>query len=227
MDKFLIARGGRASTEEVIEALWPEVEPTSGRKRLRNALSRLRAVAGELVVRSGDSLQLAADAEVDAIIFAQAARIALQSQDPLDRAAAARAAAARYGGDLLPDEPYESWAAPPRERLRGRLLGLLDLLIVDAEQTGDLDEAVRLLERATDADPLDDDRLVRLARVFLAQGRRSAAESALRRAEAVLADLALDVSPSVIDLRSALAASGSVPRSRGTSVGRPAISIDA
>jgi LuxR family transcriptional regulator, maltose regulon positive regulatory protein len=199
--KFLVAHGGRALTEEVIESLWPEVEPTSGRKRLRNALSRLRAAAGELVVRDGESLMLAAEVDVDAVVFEQAARRALASQDGDERAAAARAAVGGYGGDLLPDEAYETWAAAPRERLRGRLLGMFDLLIADAESRGDLDEAVRILERASEADPLDDARLVRLASVLLAQGRRAAAESALRRAEAVLADLALDPSPAIAAMR--------------------------
>ncbi len=199
--KFLVAHGGRALTEEVIESLWPEVEPTSGRKRLRNALSRLRAAAGELVVRDGESLMLAAEVDVDAVVFEQAARRALASQDADERAAAARAAVGGYGGDLLPDEAYETWAAAPRERLRGRLLGMFDLLIADAESRGDLDEAVRILERASEADPLDDARLVRLASVLLAQGRRAAAESALRRAEAVLADLALDPSPAIAAMR--------------------------
>ena len=203
--KFLVARGGRALTDEVIETLWPEVEPVSGRKRLRNALSRLRGTAGELVLRDGESLMLAAEVEVDSLAFEQLARRALGSHDVNERAAAARAAVGRYGGDLLPDEVYETWAAAPRERLRGRLLGMFDLLIADAEGRGDLDEAVRILERASEADPLDDERLIRLAGVLLAQGRRAAAELALRRAEAVLADLALDPSPAVVAMREGFA----------------------
>jgi DNA-binding SARP family transcriptional activator len=203
--KLLVARGGRAHAEEAIEALWPDVAPASGRKRLRNALSRLRAAAGDLVVRDGEALAIVPEAEVDAIGFEADARAALAAPDPASRAALARAAAARYAGDLLPGDPYEAWAAGPRERLRGRHLALLDLMVADAEARGDVDEALRLLERAADADPLDDERSLRVARLLLAQGRRGAAEGALRRAEAVLAGLGLPMGAALEALRREIA----------------------
>lgn len=203
--KLLVAIGGRAHAEVVIEALWPEVEPASGRKRLRNTLFRLRGAAGDLVVRDGDAISLAPNAEIDALGFDRDARVALAEPDRDQRAALAMAAAARYAGDLLPDDPYEEWAAGPREKLRGRYLSLLDLLIADAEARGDVDEAIRLLERAGDADPLDDERPTRAARLLLSQGRRAAAEAAVARAEAILAELGLAAGAELVAMRGALA----------------------
>jgi DNA-binding SARP family transcriptional activator len=203
--KLLVAIGGRAHAEVVIEALWPEVEPASGRKRLRNTLFRLRGAAGDLVVRDGDAISLAPDVEIDALGFDREARIALAEPDRDHRAALAMAAAARYAGDLLPDDPYEEWAAGPREKLRGRYLSLLDLLIADAEARGDVDEAIRLLERAGDADPLDDERPTRAARLLLSQGRRAAAEAAAARAEAILAELGLPATTELVAMRGHLA----------------------
>jgi DNA-binding SARP family transcriptional activator len=95
-----------------------------------------------------------------------------------------------YAGDLLPDDPYEPWTAAPQERLRQRHLELLDLLAAEA-LTRDADDALGLLERGIEADPLDDDRYVRAARLLLAQGKRLRAASMLRRGEQVFERLGL------------------------------------
>ena len=110
-------------------------------------------------------------------------------------AGAARAALARYGGELLPDDRYEPWAAEPRERLARRYLAVLDRLVDEAEDAGEVDEALRLLERAIAADRLDESRYLRSARLLLAQGRRGRALDVLRTAAAALREL--DLQPSV------------------------------
>ena len=95
---------------------------------------------------------------------------------------AARAALARYGGDLLPDDHYEPWAELPRERLRRQALSLLDLCAASAAQAGDLDEAVRCLERAIELAPDEEERYLTAARHLLTQGRRGAARAMVGRA---------------------------------------------
>ena len=134
------------------------------------------------------------------------ARRALAEPDTDARAALARSAAARYAGDLLPQNRYDDWAIAARERLRSRYLSLLDLLIADAESRRDVDEAIRLLARATDADPADDRRHMQAARLLLAQGRRGAAETVVRRAETVLDELGLPITSALRALRSEIAA---------------------
>ena len=74
-----------------------------------------------------------------------------------------------------PADRYEAWASAPRERLRRRYLDLLDLLSDDAVERGDLDEAIRLLDQAQIAEPLDESRYVRAAELLLFQGRRGSA----------------------------------------------------
>jgi ATP/maltotriose-dependent transcriptional regulator MalT/DNA-binding SARP family transcriptional activator len=198
--KLLAASGGRLHADEAIEALWPEVDPDRGRKRLRNVLNRVRAGAGELVVRDRGSLRLAPGIEVDAIRFEEEAARALATGLPGERSALARAALARYRGDLLPEDPYEIWAAGPRERLRRRYLSLLDVLAAEAEARGDTAEALRLLERGIDGDPYEQERYFRAARLLLGQGRRVAAARVLRRARAVLERLGLPASPELLEL---------------------------
>src|SRR6185437_15089538 len=78
---------------------------------------------------------------------------ALAAQRSREAVSSARAALAHYRGDLLPDDPYEPWAVAARERLRRHALALLDLCAASAASAGDLDEAVRCLERAIEMAP--------------------------------------------------------------------------
>jgi DNA-binding SARP family transcriptional activator len=177
------------TAEAAIESLWPEVEPDSGRKRLRNTLNRLRAVAPELVAREGDSLVLG-PAEVDAQVFQAEVQAALERADTRS----GRLAMARYRGALLPDDRYEDWAAAPRERLERLFLALVDAAASGAERAGEVDEALRCMERAIEIDPYDEHRYLRAARLLAVQGRRGAALAMLKRAERALAELGAPVS---------------------------------
>jgi DNA-binding SARP family transcriptional activator len=188
--RLLVASGGRLPADAAAEALWPEVDPGSGRSRLRVVLTRLRKAVGGAVARAEESLALASDVEVDAFAFEAEARRALAASD----AAEARAALTRYVGTLLPDDLYAAWAIEPRERLARLHLSLLDLLSRAAEGDGEIDEAIRLLEEGVHADPFDESRYLRIARLSLAQGRRGRALDTLRRAAAALRELGLEPS---------------------------------
>jgi DNA-binding SARP family transcriptional activator len=174
--KLLAVAGGRMPAEQMIEELWPEVDPQSGRKRLRNVLNRLHTVAPDLARREGDVLVLG-EAEVDAQIFERQARQVLDRQET----AAYRLTLARYRGELLPDDRYEPWASAPRERLERLLVNLLDSATRAAQASGQIDEALRYIERALSVDPYDEERYMRAARLLLDQGRRAAALTVLTR----------------------------------------------
>lgn len=157
--KALVAAGGRMHAEELIEALWPDVEPATGRARLRNLLNRVRAAAPDLVVREGESIALAGDVDVDVFRFEDEARRALAAASQRrtgEAATLAMSAVGRYRGSLLPEDPYEPWTAAARERLRGRQLRLLDLLASHAERHDEVDEAARVLDQAILEEPYDD-----------------------------------------------------------------------
>lgn len=181
--KLLAVWGGRCHAEAVIEALWPDVEAESGRKRLRNVLNRLRTSAGDLVRRQGDSLVLAR-AEVDADTFVQEASLLLGGGS-----ISPRLVLARYAGPLLPDERYEDWAAAPRERLERTLLCVLDTATKAAERAGDVDEALRYIDRSIEIEPYEESRYLRGARLLLQQGRRGSALALLARGERSLGEL--------------------------------------
>ncbi len=201
----LLALKGTLTLEAAIDALWEDdVDLATGGARLRNLLHRVRAASGPIVERHDGALGLERDATVDAQRFEQEAALALAAP-PAERAGLARGALAWSMGELLPADRYEDWADAPRERIRRRQLALLDLVANDALERGDLDEAGRLLDAAIAADPLEEERYVRLARALVAQGRTARAGTVLDQALAVAADL--DVEPGA-ELQAALAVVG-------------------
>ena len=167
------------ATDEAIEALWPEVEEESGRKRLRNVLNRLRDGAGELVVRDGESLTFANEDELDAERFEAEARRALAAPAAERPRRRPRRSSHGIAASCCPMTATPRGRPVARERLHRRHRALLDLLVVDAEQRGDLDEALRLLDRTIESDPYDETGYLAACRLLLAQGRRAAATQML------------------------------------------------
>ena len=195
--QILAVRNGRAHADELIEALWPDVDPVVGRTRLRNVMARVRRQAGTgLLARAADLVQFGDDVEVDATLFEdEAARaLALATAEPNEAAALARRALERYDGELLPDARYEPWAAGLRDRCRQRLLALLDLLAQHAAGDSDLDGALEFTERAIQIEPLDEHRYLAAVPWLVASGRRGTARSLMAQGRAAWLELELEPS---------------------------------
>ena len=195
--KIVAVNGGRIPAEQVIEALWPDTDPAAGRNRLRTVLGRLTEMAPDVVRRDGETLALGPSVRVDLSLFHQEARqsrlLAGDADDPGSAVAVARSAMARYQGDVLPDDPYESWAEEPRQAAKRAMLGVIDLCATEAARRGDLDEARRMVERSLELDPYEDEGYLKVAKILFDEGRRGAALSVLRRARSVLAPLGIEV----------------------------------
>lgn len=185
--KVLTLRGS-LTVEQAIDLLWPDADAPTGRARLRNLLNRIRGQAGDLVVRNVEVLQLGADVVTDVARFDELVEHTLAAPSD-DRPGAARVAMAAYGGELLPGDVYEDWAAGPRERLRRRYLSLVDIVAEDALTRGDIDEGMRLLDTAIEHEPLEVMRYERAAQALVASGRRAAARETVLRARAALDEI--------------------------------------
>lgn len=115
----------RLTRDEVIDALWPQLEPEAGAANLRKAAHHARQALGRhdgIVLQAGEVLLWPErPVMVDALRFEQRADAALAQRDPADCADAA----ATYTGDLLPGARFEPWTEGARERLRERHLQLL------------------------------------------------------------------------------------------------------
>jgi DNA-binding SARP family transcriptional activator len=198
--------------DEAVESLWPEVDPETGRARMRNVLARVRAASGDLIRRDGAALAIARDVVIDAVEFEREGRAALAAratggEEGEGRGVAlARTAVARYAGELLPADRYEDFTVTLRERLALLYLALLDRLAADAERAGDVDEALRRYSDAIAAAPLDEHRYELAAALALRHGRRQRARELVDQAVAVLDDLGVGPSDRLAEIARELAA---------------------
>ena len=156
-----LADGHRLLRDQVIDALWPRLEPEAGSANLRKAAHHARQALRfrDAVVLKGGQVVLCPSrtVAVDAARFEKLADDALARRD----AAACAAAASAYGGELLPGSRYEAWTEEPRARLRARYLELL--------------RASAQWERLAEAEPTDEPAHRELMRRELAAGNRPAA----------------------------------------------------
>jgi DNA-binding SARP family transcriptional activator/tetratricopeptide (TPR) repeat protein len=168
-----LAPGRRMHREQLIDRLWPDLTVAEAAPRLHKLAHYARRGLGDdrtaIVLRS-ETVALLPDAKVvvDVDVFEQVAEGALAVGTP--RAAAA--AAARYGGTLLPEDLYEAWAESRREHLRLRYRELLRL----AGRWADL-----LVE-----DPADEDAHVALMTQHIEAGDHRAALRQFERMDAAL-----------------------------------------
>jgi DNA-binding SARP family transcriptional activator/tetratricopeptide (TPR) repeat protein len=156
-----LADGRRLLRDQVIDILWPQLEPEAGAANLRKAAHHARQAlrAQDAVVLKAGEVMLcpSGSVAVDAERFERLAESALARRDP----AACAEAACAYGGELLPGSQYEAWTEAARTRLRARNL---DLLRASAQW-----------ERLVAAEPTDEPAHRELMRRALAAGNRAAA----------------------------------------------------
>ena len=103
-------------------------------------------------------------------------------------------------GTAFADFEYDEWATQARRSLEQQLIGLLDLLSVQAEDGGDLPAAQAYAERALRLDRYSDSRYVRLSELLAMQDRVAAAIAVLDDAAQVAQELG-GVAPSTLGQR--------------------------
>jgi len=174
-----LAPGHRLHREQVIDLLWPDESPADAAPKLHKSAHYARKACGHgAVVLRNDIVMLfpAGHVVVDVAVFDELSRHAIADGD----AEAARAAIARYSGELLPDDRYEDWAADRRELLRLRHLNLLRI--------------TRQWLQVSELEPGDEAAHLELMRDHLAIGDSTAALLQYERMERTL-DRHLGVAP--------------------------------
>lgn len=202
--KRLALAGGTALVDTVVEAAWPDEAPGVGQRRFKNVLSRTRRAYGPIVVRAGNQVRLAEGTVVDLARFeADAARVATATGP--ERVALARHALRLYTGPVLPGDLYDDWVSQRREAVRRRALGLADLVLAADLAAGDLDDALTVLDTATEHDPVDHERPIRVAKALVEAGRDLEARSILAQVKAVADEVDLPLPAAWWDLMAAVA----------------------
>ncbi len=170
-----LAPGHRMHREQLMDVLWPDLNPDAAANQLRKAVYAARRSidpnAGGPSPYIGfvaETLSLPAGVWVDVDHFERAADEARRTKDP----AAYRIAAALYGGDLLPEDRYEDWAVRRHDDLHSEYVSLL-IELSDLLSAGtDLEGALAALDRAVVADPANEAIHRRLMQLYALTGRK-------------------------------------------------------
>jgi DNA-binding SARP family transcriptional activator/tetratricopeptide (TPR) repeat protein len=191
--KILVSRRGAETPRELLmEALWPDEEPSLLRNRLSVALSTMRSlldpgrdydgnhfVAADLRSVSLDLSHVVVDVEDFLSEAAEGLRLrregAPQAGERLEHAFAL------YRGDFLPADAYEEWSVSLREEARALYVEVAHVLAAAADAEERHDEAARFCLRILERDAYDERAHLRLARALLAAARHGDARRQYRR----------------------------------------------
>lgn len=189
--------GALVHREVLLDALWPDSDPSAGVRKLHVAISSLRHVLdteGEpsLIRREGDGYRLAlpAGSEADLCVF-EAAAAEARATDGDALVAALRRALDAYGGDLLPEAGPAEWVVKAREAYRMQAGDVAQRLATALAASGDLGGAIRACQRGLEIDRYRDGLWQTLMALLERAGEPAAAAGARRDYERVLAELGL------------------------------------
>lgn len=202
--RFLATRRTSVHRDQLVEALWPDVEPTVGRARLRKVLFQLRHRHGDVLESGGDLVGLAGDVVVDVREFRRHAAAALEAADDAAMLQAGQAALEWYGGELCELDRYEDWGAELREAVRQEWSAVSQRVAEQFAEAGDHDRALVIIERLIADEPWNEAHFLMGIRWLAASGRRPAARALIDRARAAARELGVPASPELDDLEDGL-----------------------
>ena len=201
-----LAPNHRMHREQVMELLWPNLNPKAAANNLRHALHNARLTLGSGLAAAtsrylqlrGELLELSPEGPLwlDVEAFEEAAASARRAHSP----SAYQVALNLYAGDLLPEDRYEEWAEERREELRSTYLALLAELAELYEERKEFGPAIEALRRLLRSEPSHEGAHVGLMRLYALSGERQAALMQYERLrEALLRELGTD--PAAISQR--------------------------
>src|SRR6187431_3307110 len=157
-----LAPNRRMHREELMDILWPYLDPEAASRNLRKALHVARrafdpdsAIASLYLNAQEDVLVLRAPGSlsIDVEGFEEAAARA-QRTGELEHY---QEATALYTGELLPEDRYEEWTILRRDELRSLCMRLLITLGHMYEERGDVQPAAATLRSAVAIDALSEE----------------------------------------------------------------------
>lgn len=158
---YYLLRKGKTSRSEVVELLWPDTDAQTALKNLRHAIYSIRKEFGWDFLRGGQRAFLELSPEIEL-------RCDLSDfweYGELDR----------YGGEFLKNFsvpkaiPFEDWLTQERNLIQTRYLRSLLAAAREAFRRDDLELAARHCLAYVEQDPLEEDAVVLLMRIYSAQ----------------------------------------------------------
>lgn len=187
-------RGRRHSREELINLLWPDVEPTASRNRLSQALVWLRprleptkADRNTVLITDRNYVSLNSDTVNTDVAQLENAMQTASNTAPHEQIETLRSALDLYRGELLSGF-YEDWIFLERRHYAQIHLVALRRLTSLYEEIQEIDRALDYARRALTADPLMEEVHRDLIRLLARSGQPSAALRQYHELEKILAE---------------------------------------
>ncbi|GCF06911.1 DUF6788 family protein [Dictyobacter arantiisoli] len=198
----LVSVGGRKlGREQIMDALWPDLDTETAGSRLDRAVyslrqvfepSRARPATSDLlktereVITLADTSHIWVDADAFEVLIAKAHELKDGGEDLGKKEQLLKEAADLYGGDFLLEDQRNSWTRARRESLKRSWIGLqLELadLMIDRDA---LTSAIDPLDKLIYADPSNEAGVQRLMIVLEKLGRRGEALRSYKKLAHVL-----------------------------------------
>jgi DNA-binding SARP family transcriptional activator len=198
---LLTKKDFKAQREEVLDALWPDLEPGSALNSLNQTAYFLRRVfepdysedlSPGYVGQSTEFIWLDPDlTEASSVRCAQLIRDAGRAADPVATLAAVRS----YKGPFAMDFIYEDWAAPYREGLHAAYLHLVETSLRVDIDTGQFSRGIEVAQAVAQVEPDAEQIQVALVKLYRLSGAHAAASEQYGRYATILRDLGVDPPP--------------------------------
>jgi DNA-binding SARP family transcriptional activator len=202
---FLLTKPDMASTrDQVLEALWPDLDPPDAINSLNQTVYFLRRVLEEDYVDDLSPGYLNHDADMiwlDKELVASRSnqcRGVLKDLPPNPTPDQVLGLADRYLGRFALDFEYEEWAAPFRDWLHASFLEVVERAVTRDIETGHFDRGIKLARRVLDIDPTLDRVEVFLLKLYRASGAHAAAAEQYGHYASVMRDQ-LGIEPPPLD----------------------------
>lgn len=192
---YLGLNSGPVPRAHLATLLWPEVDESMGRTRLRRLVYAIEAALGKKVVSAdSDCLSLVAGTvEIDVLQFLRCARRAISS-DPIDQRTVTearqwveRARRPLMQGIAFESDVFDDWLRAVSLEHDHLLARLLERLVDELGKRGEFVSALELAETLVALDPTSEPSHVALMRLHALQGHAAGVQAAWQRCADVLA----------------------------------------
>jgi DNA-binding SARP family transcriptional activator len=179
---FLLTKPDMSSTrDQVLDALWPELDPIDALNSLNQTVYFLRRVLEEPYVDDLSPGYLHHDSDLiwlDTELVSSRSnhcRKLIKTFPPTPGPDHVNSLVEAYIGRFALDFEYEEWASPYRDWLHASYLEIVERAINDDIETGHFDRGINMARRVLDVDPTAERVELSLLRLYRASGAHAAA----------------------------------------------------